>query len=107
MAEESEAEVNVRRHPSVDRGYAWVVLVASVLLNILVEGAFSGMSVLVVELKYHFDAPESAIIGIGGILLSIGFIFSKYFLSFILISFAFPLSIIFFPVFLVAACYYK
>ena len=79
MAEESEAEVNVRRHPSVDRGYAWVVLVASVLLNILVEGAFSGMSVLVVELKYHFDAPESAIIGIGGILLSIGFIFSKSF----------------------------
>lgn len=62
----------------IDHGYAWVVLFAAVMLNVMSEMAFSGVGVFIVELKRHFDSKKSVIIGIGAILLSIGFLCSKY-----------------------------
>ena len=72
---------DVERAP-LDTGYSWVVLVASFLLNLLMNACSGGMGVMLVELMETFETGKSVILSIGGLQVSIGFLFSESSYSF-------------------------
>ena len=56
---------------NIDKGYAWLVLLACFGMKVLVEGFWSSLGILMVEWQNDFDTSASDVAIIGSVTLAI------------------------------------
>ena len=61
-----------------DHGYAWVVLGSCFVLRTLIEGFWSSIGIIMLQLEYHFDVSASRTAVIGSCIMMMIFSLCKY-----------------------------
>ena len=59
---------------NIDKGYAWLVLLACFVMRVLVEGFWSSLGILMVEWQNDFDTSASDVAIIGSVTMAIMFV---------------------------------